>query len=183
MEHGHIYPPEQAKSALQHFFRSENLAQLREIALRRTAQEIDEQLDAYMRETVRAADVDEHVLVVVDDNPSARTLVRRGWRIAQGMKADLIVAYLRREVDERRRADLVKTLELAEDLNARVQPLDANPADEASALASFLQAEHINHIVLPYRPRSALQRLFGRSLSDQLMRTVRHLDVHLVDTA
>ena len=50
MEHGHIYPPEQAQAALESFFRPENLAALRELALRRTAQEVDEQLDEYMRE-------------------------------------------------------------------------------------------------------------------------------------
>ena len=71
MEHGHIYPPEQAKAALQSFFRPQNLAALREIALRRTAQEVDEQLDEYMRDAARdAKDVDEHVLVFVDARPS-----------------------------------------------------------------------------------------------------------------
>ena len=95
MEHGNIYPPAQAKAALQSFFRPENLAALREIALRRTAQEVDEQLDTYMREiTQRRADVDEHVLVFVDESPFSRTLIRRGWRIAQGLHADLLVAYL-----------------------------------------------------------------------------------------
>src|SRR6185295_12174698 len=50
MEHGHIYRPEQAKVALQRFFTLENLAALRELALRRTTQEVDAQLDELMRE-------------------------------------------------------------------------------------------------------------------------------------
>src|SRR4029079_4522449 len=65
MEHGHIYPPAQARAALENFFRQETLAQLRRIALRRTAQEVDEQLDEYMREAaVRSLDMDEHVMVL-----------------------------------------------------------------------------------------------------------------------
>jgi two-component system sensor histidine kinase KdpD len=179
MEHGHIYPPEQAKAALQNFFRPENLAQLREIALRRTAQEVDEQLDEYMREAAVRTELDEHVMVFVDETPVSRTLIRRGWRIAQGLKADLFVAYLRRELDETRQGELTKTLELAEDLNAHIHPLDAG-TDEASALAAFLRENGVNHVVLPHRRRSAVSRLLGRSLADRLMLAVPHLDVHLV---
>jgi two-component system sensor histidine kinase KdpD len=180
MQHGHIYPPEQAKAALQNFFRPENLAQLREIALRRTAQEVDEQLDEYMREAaIRTLELDEHVMVLVDETPVSRTLVRRAWRIAQGLKADLHVGYFRRELDETRHAELIKTLELAEDLNANISALEAT-GDEASALASFLREHGVNHVVLPHRKRSALARLLGRSLADRLMHAVSHLDVHLV---
>jgi len=180
MEHGHIYPPEQARAALENFFRQENLAQLREIALRRTAQEVDEQLDEYMREAaVRSLDMDEHVMVLVDETPASRTLIRRGWRIAQGLKADLLVAYFKRELDETRHAELIKTLELAEDLNAHIHPLEPT-ADDASAIAGFLHKNGVNHIVLPHRKRSAGARLLSRSLADRLMLAVPHLDVHLV---
>jgi two-component system sensor histidine kinase KdpD len=180
MEHGHIYPAEQAAAALQNFFRAENLAQLREIALRRTAQEVDEQIEEYMREAaVRSLDFDEHVMVLVDETPASRTLVRRAWRIAQGLKADLHVAYLRREMDETKHAELIKTLELAEDLNARIRALEPDD-DEASVLAAFLRAEGINHAVLPHHRRSAFARLINRSLADRLMMAVPHLDVHLV---
>jgi two-component system sensor histidine kinase KdpD len=180
MEHGHIYPPAQARAALENFFRQENLAQLREIALRRTAQEVDEQLDEYMREAaVRSLDMDEHVMVLVDETPASRTLIRRGWRIAQGLKADLLVGYFKREVDEARHAELIKTLELAEDLNAHIHRLESTD-DEASAIAGFLHQNGINHIVLGHRKRSAVARLLSRSLADRLMLAVPHLDVHLV---
>lgn len=180
MEHGHIYPPEQARAALENFFRPENLAQLREIALRRTAQEVDEQIDEYMREAaIRSLELDEHVMVLVDESPASRTLIRRGWRIAQGIKADLHVAYFKRELDEARQVELIKTLELAEDLNARIHPIEAT-GDEASGLSAFLRQQGVNHIVLPHHKRSALSRLIGRSLADRLMLAVPHLDVHLV---
>jgi two-component system, OmpR family, sensor histidine kinase KdpD len=179
MEHGHIYPPAQAAAALQHFFRPENLAALRELALRRTAQEVDEQLDEYMREAAKQrTEVDEHVLVFIDSSSFSRTLIRRGWRIAQGLRADLLVAYLRRDMTEREQTDLARTLELAEDLNARVFPLDA--VEEAAALQGFIAAEGVNHLVLKHRRRGSLARLFRRSLADQLMLALPTLDVHLV---
>lgn len=179
MEHGHIFPPEQARAALQNFFRPENLAQLREIALRRTAQEVDEQLEEYMRETAHEhVELDEHVLVLIDATPASRTLIRRGWRLAQGLKADLLVAYLRRELDEAAHAELIETLDLAEDLNARIMPLEG--ADEAAALTALIREERVNHAVLAHHPRGGIERLMRRSLADRLMRAVPLLDVHLV---
>jgi two-component system sensor histidine kinase KdpD len=180
MEHGNIYPPAQAKAALASFFRPENLAALREIALRRTAQEVDEQLDTYMREiTQRRAEVDEHVLVFIDESPFSRTLIRRGWRIAQGLHAALTVAYLRRsDLNESAARELARTLELAEDLNARVFPLDAD--DDAAALRGLIAAEGVNHLVLKHRRRGGFARLLRRSLADQLMIALPELDVHLV---
>ncbi len=179
MEHGHIYPPAQAAAALQNFFKPQNLAALRELALRRTAQEVDEQLDEYMRESAKQrVDVEEHVLVFIDPSPFSRTLIRRGWRIAQGLRADMLVAYLRRDMSEQEQTELARTLELAEDLNARLCPLDGD--DEAAALQGFIAAQGVNHLVLKHGRRGALARLLKRSLADQLMLALPALDVHLV---
>ena len=182
MEHGNIYPPAQATAALKSFFRPENLAALREIALRRTAQEVDEQLDTYMREIAqRRTEVDEHVLVLVDASPFSRTLIRRGWRIAQGLHADLLVTYLKRDLSDDATRDLARTLELAEDLGARVLPLEGE--SEASMLAALIQAEAVNHVVVPHERRGSIARLLKRSLADQLMLASPNLDVHLVARA
>ena len=178
MQHGHIYPKAQAEAALEHFFRHENLSQLREIALRRTAQEVDDQLDEYMRESHRA-EVDQHVLVYIEPDAFARTLIRRGWRIAQGIRADLLVAYVPGPHSEKEQAELSRTIELAEDLNARVCPLQPE-ADAADALAEFIRREGVNHVVLAHRRRGPFARLLSRSVADRLMLAVPHLDVHLI---
>jgi two-component system, OmpR family, sensor histidine kinase KdpD len=178
MQHGHIYPADQARAALESFFRPENLAALREIALRRTAQEVDEQLDTYMRElTHQRADVDEHVLAFVDGSPSSPVLIRRAWRIAQGLRSDLLVAYIRREMSESEQRELARTLELAEDLNAHVVPLEGDNAGQA--LTAFIKAEHVNHVVLTHRKRGLLARVAGRSLADQLMADLPDVELHL----
>ncbi len=178
MRHSNIYPPAQAEVALQSFFRAENLAALRELALRRTAQEVEVQLDEYMRETPGRAAVDEHVLVLVDDTPQAHRLIRRGWRIAQGLRADLLVAYLKQDLEEEARARLSRTLELAEDLNAQIFPLDGD--NLAPTLAALIREQGVNHLVMRHRRRGAAERLLRRSLADQLMLALPHLDVHLV---
>lgn len=178
MQHGHIYPPAQAAAALDHFFRPGNLAALREIALRRTAQEVDEQLEEFMRESGRdQAALEEHVLVFVDASAFARTLVRRAWRLAQSLRADLLVAYLRKELGEQQQIELARTIELAEDLNARVVPLDAR--DEATALQALISAEGVKHVVLAHRPAGGLGRLQA-SLVDKLAESIPNVELHLV---
>lgn len=179
MHHGHIYPAAQAQAALENFFRPENLAALREIALRRTAQEVDDQLDTYMRQLVkRRTEVEDHILVFVDEHLPSRTLIRRGWRIAQGVRGDLIVAYSGRELHDEARKELARTLELAEDLNGRVVRLDGD--DIGRALLDFVRESGVNHVVLPHQSRGRLERLLQRSLPDRLMLALPGVDVHLV---
>ncbi len=178
MEHGHIYPPQQARAALQNFFRPENLAALREMALRRTAEEVDERLDEYMRESTRSVEMAHRVLVLVDSEPASRTLIRHAWRLAQGLRADLVVAYYARERTEAEERDLARTLELAEDLNGQVARLEGQ--EPTAALAAYVEAEDVNHVVLPYRRGSFTDRLRGRSLAEQLLDREPGLEVHLV---
>jgi len=68
--------------------------------------------------------------------------------------------------------------EAAEDLNARVCPLDAE--DDVGALRGFIAAEGVNHPVLRHQKRGALARPFGRSLVDEPMLAAPALDVHLI---
>ncbi len=179
LEHGHIYPPEQAKAALNSFFRPQNLAALRELALKRTAEEVDEQLDEYMREAARKVEVEEHILVLIDHTRTARSLIRHAWRLGQGLKADLVVVYVKRDLDPAQERELARSLELAEDLNARI--LAVAGAGPASGLAALVASERAQHVVLAHEPPGGLRkRLFGRSLADELLQVCPDLNLHIV---
>jgi two-component system sensor histidine kinase KdpD len=177
LQHGNVYPPEQARQALEGFFRPENLAALRELALRRTTQEVDEQLEAYMREAKHKADVAERVLVLVDDHPAARSLLRHGWRLAQGLDAELLIAYFQADRSEDRERELARTLELAEDLNGRICPLEGE--DLPLALSAFLKAEGVHHAVLRRERRKGIGALLRTSLADRLMKLSPEVNLHL----
>jgi two-component system sensor histidine kinase KdpD len=167
MGHGHIYPPEQAKQALESFFRPENLAALRELALRRTTQEVDEQLEEYMRESKHKTDLAERVLVLVDHDSVSRALLRHGWRLAQGLDAELLIAYFRKDRSQEEERELTRTLELAEDLNGRICQLEGE--DRPVALAAFLRAEKVHQVVLRREKRRGLGAILRPSLADQVM--------------
>ncbi|HLF76208.1 MAG TPA: sensor histidine kinase KdpD [Dehalococcoidia bacterium] len=180
LQHGNVYPPEQARQALENFFRPENLAALRELALRRTTQEVDEQLEEYMRESQYKTDLTERVVVLVDDDPQSRALLRHGWRLAQGMDGELLIAYFRGERSDRQERELARTLELAEDLNGQICPLEGD--DRAVALSAFLKAESVHQIVLQRESRKGLTALLRPSLPDRLMALSPDVNIYLPAT-
>jgi two-component system sensor histidine kinase KdpD len=178
LQHGNVYPPEQARQALQSFFRPENLAALRELALRRTTQEVDEQLEEYMRESMRKTDLAERVLVLIDHDTASRALLRHGWRLAQGLNAELLIAYFRAERTEAQERELARTLELAEDLNARIVPLDGD--DRMVTVATLLGAEGVQHVVMKRDGRRPwLAKLLRSTNEERLMSLAPTVHLHL----
>ena len=126
IEHGHVYPAGRAAAALEGFFREGNLTALRELALRRTAQQVDAQLQAYM--TGHGIDASwpasERVLVCVDHQPLSKQLVRRAWRLASRLRAELLAGYVEPPDWDQLPFQVQKAVEanlrFAEDLGARV---------------------------------------------------------------
>src|SRR5262249_8429762 len=96
LRHGNVYPPERAQRALDNYFSQSNLTALRELALRRTAEKTEAQLEKLMRgtddegERAWATTATERVMVAFDARPHASELLRAGWRLARGLKAPLI---------------------------------------------------------------------------------------------
>jgi two-component system sensor histidine kinase KdpD len=84
MAHGNIYPPEKIDAALTNYFRSGNLAALRELALLWLADKVDEGLQRYRVEhKIQGAwEARERVVVALTGGPEGKTLIRRAARIA-----------------------------------------------------------------------------------------------------
>jgi len=92
MKHGNIYPPERIDAALNNFFREGNLTALREIALRRTAEKTEAQLQAYMAQhgLTEMKHAGERVMVGFDHRPHTREVIRDAWRLSHGLHAELL---------------------------------------------------------------------------------------------
>src|SRR6266567_5536771 len=99
MRHGNIYPQERIEAALSNFFREGNLTALRELALRRTAQKTQSQLEQYMTDhkITQLWPAREKVLVGFDHRPHTRQVLRDAWRLAHGLDADLIAVFIEPE--------------------------------------------------------------------------------------
>src|ERR1700732_3880696 len=89
LKEGKVYVPRQAERALEHYFSPGNLTALRELALRRTAERVDEQLLTHMQANAIAGPwaAGERILVCVSEDPRAVGLVRYAQRLADRLHA------------------------------------------------------------------------------------------------
>jgi two-component system, OmpR family, sensor histidine kinase KdpD len=201
MRHGNIYPPERIETALNNFFREGNLTALRELALRRTAEKTEAQLEQYMDEhgTGRLWASSERVMVGFDARPHTREVIRDAWRLAHSMHAEFLAVtiqpegYLaftskligwlkyRGEV-KRRRAEALQRIEdhalLAEDLGAEV--IRASSRDIARTLVELAHQHQVTQLVLGQPARSHWEELIRGSIINRLLRLNTEMDIHLV---
>jgi two-component system sensor histidine kinase KdpD len=189
LREGKVYPPERIDAALNNFFRIENLAALREVALRQVAEEVGAKralIETHAtREDNLAEDapqaVGERLLALVEPYPGAQRLVRRAWRSAQRLGADLDLLWIR-PPGRTNNAEQEKTIraltELASILGARwfIEESD----DIAAAVGDFADRRGITYILLG-RSREArgLNRL-RTPLPQRLMRRLPGVDVRIV---
>jgi two-component system, OmpR family, sensor histidine kinase KdpD len=185
MAHGNIYPPEQAKRALENFFTVGNLSALRDLALRATAKEVELKLADYMRDfhVEQAGGIGDKVMVAVDHRPAGKVLIRRGWRIASALKAEMVVVYV--EPDEsNRQAQTVEddrrlrsNLQLADELGARVVRLRGKVSEE---LTEYAKANHVANIVIGHPTHGRLREFMRGSVTNDLLRKLPGVDIHVV---
>src|SRR5215470_11572689 len=119
LQEGKVYLPEQAQAAIRNFFRKGNLIALRELALRRTAEQVDAEMQAYMRDhaVARTWPVSERILVCVSPSPLSAQIVRAARRLATRINAEWIAAYVETPASVRlpqeARDRVIQTLRLA----------------------------------------------------------------------
>jgi two-component system sensor histidine kinase KdpD len=184
MKHGNIYPPERAQRALTEFFREGNLIALREMALRKVAQVCEQDLEHYMQqEGIDAAwSAGERVMVCIDDQPQAQNLMRRGWRMANRYKTELLAVYVETPrwasaPPETKRA-VEENLRFAEDLGA--EPIRVRGSDVAKALMQVAHEKNVGAIVIGHSRHGRLHELLRGSVVQNLLRLAGDVDVHIV---
>ncbi|MGZ4489655.1 MAG: DUF4118 domain-containing protein [Nocardioidaceae bacterium] len=184
MAHGNIYPPERVDAALSNYFRTGNLAALRELALLWTAERVDEGLQRY-----RAAhgidqpwEARERIVVALTGGPEGETLIRRATRIAsRAAGAELLAVHVVRSdgLTGANPADLARQRTLLESLGGSWHQVVGD--DVAAALLEFARAENATQVVLGASRRGRLESvLAGEGIGARVTRLSGHIDVHLV---
>jgi two-component system sensor histidine kinase KdpD len=92
---GKVYSKERAEVALQNFFRHENLATLRELVLREVAEDVEARRQAQPLEPLSRQAVAERVLALVEPQPKSQRILRRAWRSAQRLGAEIDALWMR----------------------------------------------------------------------------------------
>jgi two-component system sensor histidine kinase KdpD len=181
---GNIYPQDQVPQALTHFFRTDNLTALRELALRFLAGEADDELLGHVRQQEsHVGETTERILVAVTAEPGTGALMRRAARMAGRVKGDLEVLHVvAADAGHPRDRQAVSQLrELAADLGARWHEVQSD--DPARAIASFARERQITQIVIGASRRSRWHQL--TSGGSHVQRVIREasafgIDVHVI---
>jgi two-component system sensor histidine kinase KdpD len=181
---GRVYVPESIQHATGSFFRKGNLTALRELALRRTAEWVDRQMLQFKEgKGIRAIwPATERILVAVSPSPASAKIVRAAKRMAAGLHADLIAAFVETpRTSKLPRADhdrVIQTLRLAESLGAQTTTLSANNA--AVELVNFARSRNVSKIVVGKTQRSPLaEALFG-SFVNNLVHLSGDIDIYVI---
>ncbi len=190
---GKIYRQDAIQPALDNFFKVENLAALREVALRQVAQDVEAKripeasapVGSRSREE-RLGDlavpqaISERLLALVTPEPKAQRIVRRAWRSAQRLGAELDVLWVATREPNAEQSDQLEALRrLASVLGAH---LLVERGDDVAAVAARVARERGTTYVLIGTPRQrgALQRLLGPPVDRRLLRALPGVDLRIV---
>ena len=187
LNEGKVYLPGTAKRATQNYFSPSNLTALRELALRLTAQRVDDQLVTHMQAHAIAGpwSAGERVLVCIGDQPGASALVRYGRRQADRVRAPWAAVHVETSKDARlseaRKDKIANALRLAEQLGAEAVTLPGE--DIAQEILAYAAANNYTHVIvgMPTSPR--WREIFAGSVSHDLIRARTDVSVHVISAS
>lgn len=186
LKEGKVYVPRQAERALEHYFSPGNLTALRELALRRTAERVDEQLLSHMQANAIAGPwaAGERILVCVSEDPRAAGLVRYTRRLADRLHAPwtAIAIETRRslQLTDAQRDRLADTMRLAEALGGEAITIPGVERRIADDLINFAHANNVTQIVIGKSMRSRWFELLRGSVVHDLVRRSGNISVHVI---
>ena len=186
---GKVYPAERIDAALNNFFRIENLSALREVALRQVAEEVGQRRfaaavnigsrgESIASEAPQA--VSERLLALVEPDPRAQRLVRRAWRSAQRLGADLDLLWVRPPgtLSEQQERSLTALRQLASLLGARLIVEESDAV--AQAVAGVARRQRSTYILMGRSHRARGLTRLRTPLPLQLLELLPGVDVRIV---
>ena len=186
LKEGKVYVPKQAERALEHYFSPGNLTALRELALRRTAERVDEQLLTQMQAHAIPGPwaAGERILVCVSEDPRAAGLVRYAKRLADRLHAPLtaLCVETRRslQLTEEERDRIADTLRLAEALGGEAITIPGGDRSIADDVIAFAHANNVTQIIIGKSTRSRWFEILHGSVVHELVRRSGNISVHVI---
>ncbi|MBB5701221.1 two-component system sensor histidine kinase KdpD [Ochrobactrum daejeonense] len=184
LHEGKVYLPKTAKRAIQNYFSPGNLTALRELALRRTAERVDEQLLRHMQAHAIEGPwpAGDRVLVCVDDDPRGPSLVRYAKRQADRLRAPWAAVYVEAprstNLSEEAKDRIAATLRLAEQLGGDAITLPGHHA--ARELLRYAGENNYSHIVVGRSRKTRWREFLEGSISHDLIRHSGDISVHVI---
>jgi two-component system, OmpR family, sensor histidine kinase KdpD len=186
LKEGKVYVPKQAERALQHYFSPGNLTALRELALRRTAERVDEQLLTHMQANAIAGPwaAGERILVCLSEDPRAAGLVRYTKRLSDRLHAPWTAVSIetRRslQLTDKQRDRLADTMRLAESLGGEALTIPGVGRRIADDLINFAHTNNVTQIIIGKTTRSRWFEILRGSVVHDLVRRAGNITVHVI---
>jgi two-component system, OmpR family, sensor histidine kinase KdpD len=191
---GKVYPAERVPTALNNFFKVENLSALREVSLRQVAEEVEHKRhplevggppgrgreDRLVNGSAPSA-IGERLLALVRPEPASQRIVRRAWRSAQRLGAELDVLWVSAEEEpsEAENDQLAALRRLTSVLGAHL--LVEHGPDIALVTQRVARERGTTYVLMgPPSPRGPLRRLMTPSLPTRLMTLLPGVDLRIV---
>jgi two-component system sensor histidine kinase KdpD len=183
LNEGKVYGAEQAVRAQKNFFRPGNLMALRELALRKVAAEVDDDMRRYQRThavsgTWAAA---QRLLVCVGPSPLSGRVVRVASRMAESLHAEWFAVHVEptgSTLDARSRQRALEHLRLAEQLGAHTQTISGD--NPSRAILQHAHTHQVTMIVVGRPMHARWQDWWRGSFVDDLMRGSGAIEMHVV---
>jgi two-component system sensor histidine kinase KdpD len=189
LREGKVYPGERVETALGNFFKIENLSALREVALRQVAEEVEAKrlvLDTtpvrgeHLVDSAAPMAVGERLLALVKPEPQSQRVVRRAWRSAQRLGAELDILWVRQgepSAEEREQIEALRRLATMLGAHLLIEAGD----DIAETVARVAGERGSTYVLMGTpRPRSAFRRFRGPALPFRLLQLLPGTDLRIV---
>lgn len=187
LREGKVYIADQAERALKHYFSPGNLTALRELALRRAAERVDEQMISYMQEHAIAGPwpAGERLLVCISEQPGATQLVRYGKRVADRLHGPWTALYVEtprhQRLGEAERDRVAEALRLAEKLGADTLTIPGQRI--ADDVLAYARENNATQIIIGKSTRSRWFEILHGSVVHDLLRKAGNISVHVIASA
>ena len=184
LREGKVYIADQAERALKHYFSPGNLTALRELALRRAAQRVDEQMLNYMQEHAIAGPwaAGERLLVCISEQPGAAQLVRYAKRVADRLRSPWTAVYIEtsrhQRLSEGDRDRVAEALRLAERLGAQTLTIPGQRI--AEDVLAYAREHNATQVIIGKSSRSRWFEMLHGSVVHELLRRSGDISVHVI---
>ena len=184
LKEGKVYVPQNAERAIRHYFKPGNLTALRELALRRTADRVDDQMVDYMRAHAIQGpwSAGERVLVGVNEAPNCAGVVRYARRLADRLRAPWTAIHVEtsrvQQLSEQERDRIAEGLRLAERLGGETYTVPGR--NVADAVLDYARANNFTHIVIAKSRRPRWSEWLRGSVTHQLIRHAGDISIHVI---
>jgi two-component system, OmpR family, sensor histidine kinase KdpD len=178
---GKVYPLDRVDVALSNFFRTDKLSALREVALREVAEDVESRRAHRPLEPLSQMAVGERVLAMVEPQPKSQRIMRRAWRSAQRLGAEMDAVWVRkpgRPPTEEEATQLAALRRLAVILG--VHFLEEEGDDLVAAVRRVAAERGSTYVFVGTPDESRRREIFGGSLLSRMVRELPGIDIRVV---